>query len=98
MEQSPFWEINNFSASQEIPQILLNPKVHYRTHKCAPTVTTLRQLDEIYKLVIINYKFQNKKLRGKINWWVKHVHTQYRAGNVYLVTERLVLHLLYKQG
>ena len=32
MEQSP-WETNRFSASQEIPHILLNPKVHYRNHK-----------------------------------------------------------------
>jgi hypothetical protein len=30
MEQSPSWEANRFSASQEIPQILLNPKIYYR--------------------------------------------------------------------
>ena len=28
MEQSPFWEANRFSASQEIPCILWNPKFH----------------------------------------------------------------------
>jgi hypothetical protein len=29
-EQSPSWEANRFSASQEIPRVLRNPKVHYR--------------------------------------------------------------------
>ena len=29
MEQSPSWEANRFSLSQEIPRILLNPKVQY---------------------------------------------------------------------
>ena len=33
MEQSPSWEANWFAANQEIPRILWNPKVHYRTHK-----------------------------------------------------------------
>ena len=31
--QSPSWEANGFAASQEIPRIARNPKVHYRTHK-----------------------------------------------------------------
>jgi hypothetical protein len=30
MEQSPSWEADRFSVSQEIPGILWNMKVHYR--------------------------------------------------------------------
>jgi hypothetical protein len=48
MEQSPFCEANRFAASQEIPRILYNPKVHYHIHNCLTHVSILSQINQVH--------------------------------------------------
>ena len=47
MVHSPSSEANRFAASQEIPHILWNPKVHYRIHNYPPPVPILSQIDPV---------------------------------------------------
>ena len=48
MVQSPSWAANWFAASQEIPRISRNPKVHYRTHKRPPPLFILGQPNPVH--------------------------------------------------
>jgi hypothetical protein len=45
---SPYSEADIFSASQEIPHILLNPWVHYRVHDSSPHVPTLSRFNPFH--------------------------------------------------
>ena len=48
MVQSPSWEANWLTASQEIPRISRNLKVHYRTHRRPPLVSILGQPNPVH--------------------------------------------------
>jgi hypothetical protein len=47
MEPSLASEANNCSAGQEIPRLLLNPKVHEGVHKSPPPVPVVSRVSSI---------------------------------------------------
>ena len=85
--QSPSWEANWFAASQEIPLISWNPKVHYRTHKCPPPVPILGQHDPVHAptshFLKIHLNIILPSTPGSPNWFLSftfpHQHPVYAS-------------------
>jgi hypothetical protein len=50
MEQSPSWEANIRSISQEVPLLWRHPKIHYRAHKNPALDPILSQMTPIHTL------------------------------------------------
>jgi hypothetical protein len=61
IEQSPSWEANRSSASQEIPRILCNTKVHYRIHKRPPVSASPSQFLKIHFNIILRSTSRSSK-------------------------------------
>jgi hypothetical protein len=75
MEQNPSSEAKRFSASQAIPYILWNPKVHYRICNCPPPVSILSRIDPVHTptshflKIHLNIIFRCASIKLKFSRW-----------------------------
>jgi len=93
MDQSPTSKAKSNSASQNIPNLLQKPKVHYHVYNTLPLVPMLSQIYSIHILItyffIIYFNIILPSLHGFLMWM--HMVTQwnglYLLMLVYILTE-----------
>jgi hypothetical protein len=81
MELSHSWEVTSYAATQELPSILCNLKVHYCVHKSPPLISILSQINPVHTKL----HHEDGGLIGSIRYWqfglVVRTHDAQHPGN-----------------
>jgi hypothetical protein len=67
MKLSTTQKVTSFAATQEIPSILWNPRVHYRIHKSPSLVPILSQTSSVHTTTSYLSKIQLNIVQS--SWW-----------------------------
>jgi hypothetical protein len=72
-ELSSSWEAANCAATQELPSILRNPKVHHRVHKSPPLVSILSQILPVHTIPFYLSKIYFNIVHRPTSWFSQFV-------------------------
>jgi len=97
MQQSPAWEANRFSASQNIPRILWNPMVQYRVLKCQRPAPNLSHLDPVHASISHFLKIHlNVILTYTRGCRVNLLYLFYKEGRIEIKSQKGACNMCYK--
>jgi hypothetical protein len=80
MDLSPSWEAANCAATQELPSVLWNPKVHYRVNKSPPLVPIPSLIHPIHTIPFYFSEIHSNIVHPPTSWsfpwslsfWILH--------------------------